>query len=105
MFAEVCPALTGCLALDPASALRPRDEIFLNDGHWAAGGHRLAAARIGDWLLTLDPIGPRLEPEAGAANIARSDPCSRARGAPALDRRPAAVQDRPPVRLAGERSA
>ena len=74
MFAEVCPALTGCLALDPASALRPRDEIFFNDGHWEAGGHRLAAEQIGDWLLTLDPIGPRLEPEEGAANIARSEP-------------------------------
>jgi hypothetical protein len=74
VFGAVCPALTGCLALDPATAARPRQEIFLHDGHWAPGGHRLAAERIGDWLLTLDAIGPRLEPQDGPSSIARSDP-------------------------------
>jgi hypothetical protein len=74
MFAEVCPALTGCLPLDPATATRPRAEIFLNDGHWAAGGHRFAATQIGDWLLTLDAIGPRLDRADSPANVARNEP-------------------------------
>jgi hypothetical protein len=74
VFAQVCPALSGCLDLDPATAARPRQEIFLNDGHWAAGGHRLAAERIGDYLLSLDAIGPRLEQRDPAPGVARREP-------------------------------
>jgi hypothetical protein len=60
MFEHTCRAVNGCLALDPALAARPRAEIFLEDGHWAAGGHRIAAERIAAWLRTL--------PEFGAGN-------------------------------------
>jgi hypothetical protein len=53
MFAKTCPAVSGCLALDEVLAEHPRDEIFLADGHWAAGGHRVAAEQIAAYLRTL----------------------------------------------------
>jgi hypothetical protein len=53
MFARVCPAVSGCLALDEALADHPRGEVFLADGHWAPGGHRIAAEQIGSYLETL----------------------------------------------------
>jgi len=61
VFAATCPAFSGCLALDPTIARHGREEIFLNDGHWAVGGHRLAAEEIASHLLSLDGLGPRLE--------------------------------------------
>jgi hypothetical protein len=57
MFAATCPAVTGCLALDDALAGRPRDEVFLEDGHWAAAGHRIAAGAIAAYLRTLPELG------------------------------------------------
>jgi hypothetical protein len=63
MFAATCPAVSGCLALDQALAGRPRDEVFLKDGHWAAGGHRIAAEQIAAYLRTLPGIAPRDMPE------------------------------------------
>lgn len=53
VFAGICPQVSGCLALDPALAAEPRERMFLEDGHWAAGGHRVAAARIGSYLRQL----------------------------------------------------
>ncbi|MDH3663316.1 MAG: hypothetical protein OEU92_25420 [Alphaproteobacteria bacterium] len=50
VFVKTCAHVTSCLALDPYTATLPRDEIFLSDGHWAAGGHKVAAERIGDHL-------------------------------------------------------
>jgi hypothetical protein len=65
VFERTCPAVSGCLALDPVLAGHPRDEVFLEDGHWAAGGHRIAAERIAAYLRTLpgfDAGGDRPEP-------------------------------------------
>jgi hypothetical protein len=56
MFERTCPGVSGCLALDEALARHPRAGVFLDDGHWAAGGHRIAAAQIAAYLRTL----PRL---------------------------------------------
>jgi len=56
MFAATCPAVSGCLALDEALTGPPRDEVFLEDGHWAAGGHRIAAEQIAAYLRTLPGI-------------------------------------------------
>jgi hypothetical protein len=39
-----------------------------------AGGHRFAATQIGDWLLTLGAIGPRLDRADSPANVTRDDP-------------------------------
>jgi len=61
MFERTCLAVTGCLALDEVLAGHPREEIFLEDGHWAAGGHRIAADQIAAYLGTLP--GLRLEPD------------------------------------------
>jgi hypothetical protein len=58
MFAATCPAVSGCLALDEALARHPRDEVFLKDGHWAAGGHRIAAEQIAAYLRTLPGVAP-----------------------------------------------
>jgi hypothetical protein len=66
MFADTCPAVSGCLALDDALAGHPRDQIFLADGHWAAGGHRIAAEQIAAYLRTLlesDPGQERPDPQ------------------------------------------
>jgi hypothetical protein len=57
VLASTCPAVSGCLALDRALASGPRDEVFLEDGHWAAGGHRIAAEQIAAWLRTLPGFG------------------------------------------------
>jgi hypothetical protein len=56
LFAAICQAVSGCLALDEALAGPPRDEVFLEDGHWAAGGHRIAADQIAAYLRTLPGI-------------------------------------------------
>jgi hypothetical protein len=61
MFERTCVAVTGCLALDEALGGYPREQIFLEDGHWAAGGHRIAAEQIAAYLWTLP--GLRLEPD------------------------------------------
>ncbi|MGH6903054.1 MAG: hypothetical protein ACREIR_09980 [Geminicoccaceae bacterium] len=58
MFERTCPAVSGCLALDDLLADHPRDEVFLEDGHWAAGGHRVAAEQIVAYLRTLPGLGP-----------------------------------------------
>jgi hypothetical protein len=58
MFERTCPAVSGCLALDDLLAEHPRDEVFLEDGHWAAGGHRIAAEQIAAYLRTLPGLGP-----------------------------------------------
>lgn len=58
VLASTCPAVSGCLALDPVLAGHPRDEVFLEDGHWAAGGHRIAGERIAAYLQALPGFGP-----------------------------------------------
>lgn len=57
VFEKACRHVTSCLALDPHSDPLPEDEIFLSDGHWAKGGHALAARHIGDHLAgyVVDP--------------------------------------------------
>ena len=57
VFARTCPGVSGCLGLDGAIAARPRDDVFLEDGHWAADGHRIAAAEIATYLGTLPGFG------------------------------------------------
>jgi hypothetical protein len=57
MFERTCPAVSACLALDDLLAGHPRDEVFLEDGHWAAGGHRIAAEQIAAYLRTLPGLG------------------------------------------------
>ena len=57
MFERTCPAVSGCLALDEVLAAHPRDEVFLDDGHWAAGGHRVAAEQIAAYLRALPGFG------------------------------------------------
>ncbi|MGH6898439.1 MAG: hypothetical protein ACREJ5_18120 [Geminicoccaceae bacterium] len=57
MFERTCVAVSGCLALDGDLAGHPRDEVFLEDGHWAAGGHRIAAEQIAAYLRTLPGLG------------------------------------------------
>lgn len=60
-FAELCPQMTACIDLDPALAAHPRDQVFLSDGHWAPGGHRIAAEALAAHLASL------------AAQMARDD--------------------------------
>lgn len=81
MFAGICPAVSGCLALDEALADHPRDEVFLADGHWAAGGHRIAAAQIAAYLRTMlgsgaggDRPGPQDPPTLGQDDESASSP-------------------------------
>jgi hypothetical protein len=50
MYAALCSQVSGCLALDPGLGGQPRDAVFLKDGHWNAGGHRLAAEQIARYL-------------------------------------------------------
>jgi hypothetical protein len=57
VFARTCPGVSGCLALDDALASRPRDEVFLEDGHWAARGYRIAAEQIAAYLQALPGFG------------------------------------------------
>jgi hypothetical protein len=49
-YASLCDQVSGCLALDPHLTALPRDAVFLKDGHWNAGGHRLAAEQIARYL-------------------------------------------------------
>jgi hypothetical protein len=67
IFERICPAVSGCLALDEALAGQPREQVFLEDGHWAAGGHRIAGERIAAYLRTLPGFGvggdPPVRPE------------------------------------------
>lgn len=65
VFAEICPRVSGCLALDPALATEPRARIFLEDDHWAAGGHRVAAVQIGRYLRQLRRPVARADDAAG----------------------------------------
>jgi hypothetical protein len=58
MFERTCRAVSGCLALDDLLAEHPRDQVFLEDGHWAAGGHRIAAEQIAAYLRTSFGLGP-----------------------------------------------
>jgi hypothetical protein len=60
MYASLCSEVSGCLALDPKTEALPRDAVFLKDGHWNAGGHRLAAEQIARYLQSRPwPSGPR----------------------------------------------
>ena len=71
VFARTCPGVSGCLALDDALASRPRDEVFLADGHWAVGGHRIAAREIAAHLRTLPGFGAAAgRPGAPSARVA-----------------------------------
>jgi hypothetical protein len=71
VFARSCPGVSGCLALDDALASRPRDEVFLKDGHWAARGHRIAAREIAAYLQTLPGFGAAAgRPGAPSARLA-----------------------------------
>lgn len=79
VFAKTCPHVSGCLALDEVIADHPRDQIFLRDGHWAAGGHRIAAERIAAYLGGLPGFGaagdrpePRPPPVLGQGEDAAS---------------------------------
>jgi hypothetical protein len=54
MFASTCEEVTGCVALDPVLGALPREAVFLKDGHWNAGGHRLVAEQIANYLRS-DP--------------------------------------------------
>jgi len=56
VFAELCPQVSACVGLDPALRARPRAEVYLADGHWAAGGHRIVAQQIGDALRSLPAV-------------------------------------------------
>jgi hypothetical protein len=62
MFAATCSEVTGCLALDPYLNPLPREVVFLEDGHWNAGGHKLVAEQITRYLLA----DPRLAPKPSA---------------------------------------
>lgn len=53
VFERTCRQVTSCLALDPFTDPLPEEEVFLSDGHWAKGGHKVAAERIGDHLAGL----------------------------------------------------
>jgi hypothetical protein len=57
VFARTCPGVSGCLALEGVLASRSRDDVFLADRHWAAGGHRIAAGQIAAYLQTLSGFG------------------------------------------------
>lgn len=46
VFASACKLVTSCLALDPVMSKYEKSEIFLSDGHWNEGGHRVAAEQI-----------------------------------------------------------
>ena len=77
VFADLCPEVSACVALDPALAAAPRAEVFLEDGHWAAGGHRIAAHRL--------------------AAVLRSPPIARRDPATSADRPPAAIPEPAPT--------
>jgi hypothetical protein len=57
VIADTCPAVSGCLALDQVLSARSREEVFLDDGHWAKGGHRVAGELIAAYLQTLPGFG------------------------------------------------
>lgn len=59
VFANTCPAISGCLALDRALGKLRRDRVFLDDGHWSAGGHRIAGREIAAYLRDLPGFGIR----------------------------------------------
>lgn len=46
IFASSCELVTTCMSLDLATSQFERSEIFLSDGHWNEGGHRVAAEQI-----------------------------------------------------------
>lgn len=46
VFDASCTLATSCLELDPAMSRYEEKEIFLSDGHWNEGGHRVAAEQI-----------------------------------------------------------
>jgi len=50
VFERTCKHVTSCLALDPFTDPLPEEEVFLSDGHWAEGGHKVAAEQISDHL-------------------------------------------------------
>jgi hypothetical protein len=64
MWASLCSQVSGCLALDPKLSGLPRDAVFLKDGHWNAGGHRLAAEQIARYLQAQP--GPASGPRTAA---------------------------------------
>ncbi len=46
VFEASCALVTSCLGLDPVIAQYDEADIFLSDGHWNEGGHRVAAEQI-----------------------------------------------------------
>lgn len=84
VFERTCAAVSGCLALDPALAAHPRDEVFIEDGHWAAGGHRIAAERIAAYLRTLAGFGAGSDRPKRPEPIARDESAALAPGGPVL---------------------
>lgn len=46
VFASVCEIVTSCLALDPVTSQYEKSDIFISDGHWNEGGHRVASEEI-----------------------------------------------------------
>ena len=53
VFESVCKQLTGCIALDPMMSERSAEEVFLSDGHWSVGGHKVAANLIAQHLVSI----------------------------------------------------
>jgi hypothetical protein len=79
VFARTCPGVSGCLGLDDVLAGHPRDEVFLEDGHWAAGGHRIAATEIAAYLETLPGFGAAAgQPKHPSAPVLGRDDASAA---------------------------
>jgi hypothetical protein len=78
VFARTCPGVSGCLALDDVLASRPRAEVFLADGHWATGGHHIAAEQIAAYLQTLPGLGAAAgqPPDPSAPVIGQGDPAA-----------------------------
>lgn len=66
VFASVCAKVTGCIALDRAISAHPREEMFLSDGHWAIGGHKVAAEVIARHLQSEFQAAPAGTAEAPA---------------------------------------
>jgi hypothetical protein len=50
VFAASCALVTSCLSLDRATSQYEKADIFLSDGHWNEGGHRVAAEQIAKHL-------------------------------------------------------
>jgi hypothetical protein len=55
VFEASCALVTSCLGLDPVMSQYDEADIFLSDGHWNEGGHRVAAEQIAQHLVAWPP--------------------------------------------------